>query len=547
MFSKANTFEKGGAMTAAEVNRPIEWVEAMTSSELSDKGKAVVKLDGKQILLWQSGEAIYACNNRCPHEGFPLAEGTIADGCVLTCNWHNWKFDLESGETLVGGDALRLYPVKLDAGRVYLDLADPPPEELRAKAVDGLKEAFGEHEYERMAREVARYETSGGDPVDLLDYAFTWAADRFEFGMTHAQAGAPDWLALRAKLPDDRHSDRMIPLLEIIGNLSWDAIMQAGPFPFPGGTADRFDADALVDAIEREDEALAMALTRAALRDDGPGALKAPLQRASLRHYQNFGHTPIYFDKTFELLGHLAPDTAPAVLLPLVRTLCKGAREDLIPEFRSYAPALDVWDGEGIAVPEPGEFRKQGVRPCLDKIAKAGGRIDALYDTLFYAACDAMLHFDANYRSHIDKPIQQNVDWLDFTHAATHLNASRKICETRPELWPNALLQTGCFLGRNATFVDWDQDTSRWEVDDADGFFADTFDQLLDHGEPVYIYPVHTLKLTTALQEEIARRPNAPWVPVALAALNRYLHEPAKKKHMRRVATQALKFVEAQG
>ena len=158
-----------------------------------------------------------------------------------------------------------------------------------------------------------------------------------------------------------------------------------------------------------------------------------------------------------------------------------------------------------------------------------------------------MLHFNAEYRTHVDKPIQQNIDWLDFTHATTHLNASRNICERRSDLWPNALLQTGCFLGRNATFVDWDQDVSHWAVEDPDAFFDEIFDRLLDHGEPLYIYPVHTLKLATALQEEIARRPDAAWVPVALAAMNRYVHEPAKKKHMRRAVVQAKKFVEAQG
>ena len=524
-----------------------EWIEAISAADLAEKGKAVVKLEGKQILLWQNGEDIYACNNRCPHEGYPLAEGTMADGCILTCNWHNWKFDLESGETLVGGDALRLYPVRRENGSVLLDLTDPPADELRAKALDGLEEAFKEHDYERMAREVARFERAGGDPFEVLRHAFAWAAERFEFGMTHAQAGAPDWLSLRDALSGHPDPERMIPVVEIVGHLSWDALMQPGPFPFPQGEAERFDADALEQAIEREDEAEALAQTRAGLRDGGPELVKPALERAALRHYQNFGHTPIYLEKTYELLDRLGPDAAAALFQPFVRTLCMGAREDLIPEFRSYAPTLEIWNGEGTEVPRPEDFRGAGVRKCLDMIAGAGGRLDELYHVLMYAAADAMLHFDAHYRRHIDKPVQQNVDWLDFTHAATHLNASRKICERQSGLWANGLLQTGCFLGRNATFVDWDMDVSEWTVDDRESFFADIFDGLLDHGEPLYIYPVHTLKLATALREEIARAPDAPWVPVALAALNRYLHEPAKKKHMRRVANQALSFVEAQG
>jgi len=64
------------------------WQYAISLSELEGRSKAVVKLDGKQILLLLSEERIYACNNRCPHEGFPLAEGTLSEGCILTCNWH---------------------------------------------------------------------------------------------------------------------------------------------------------------------------------------------------------------------------------------------------------------------------------------------------------------------------------------------------------------------------------------------------------------------------------------------------------------------------
>ena len=127
------------------------WTEALASSELDDKPK-VVKLGARQIAIFRSGDRIYACNNRCPHEGFPLAEGTLSDDCILTCNWHSWRFNLDDGETLVGGDALRHYPHEIRDGDIWLDLADPAPEELREKALTGLREAFDEHDYERIAR-----------------------------------------------------------------------------------------------------------------------------------------------------------------------------------------------------------------------------------------------------------------------------------------------------------------------------------------------------------------------------------------------------------
>ena len=75
----------------------------------------------------------------------------------------------------------------------------------------------------------------------------------------------------------------------------------------------------------------------------------------------------------------------------------------------------------------------------------------------------------------------------------------------------------------------------------------ETLEGMLDHGEPLYIFPAHTLKLTTALKEELEANPDAPWKGVALAALNRFVNEPVKRKHMRRAVTQARKFVELEG
>ncbi len=526
---------------------PQTWTKALPLSELEQAGKTVVKLNGKQILLLKSGEKIYACNNRCPHEGFPLAEGTISEGCILTCNWHSWRFNLEDGETLVGGDALRHYPHEIRDGHIWLDLADPAPEEMRDKAMAGMREAFDEHDYERIARELARYQRAQGDPLDALTTALTWAMDGLEFGTSHAQAAAPDWLALRARMDQSDPVENLIPVVEIIGHLSWDVLMQKGPYPFGEEVAAKYDAEAFETAIEDEDQAAALAYANAGLAEGGAELLRPVLQRASLRHYQNFGHSVIYLDKAYELLGLLGKQAERALILPLVRSLCETAREDLIPEFKTYAPALENWSTDGKQVPSPEEFRGKGVPAALKMIAKGAGEQQALYDALMFAAADAMLHYDARYRSYTNKPVQQNVDWLDFTHAITHLNAARKTCADQPQLWANAFLQAGCFLGRNAKFVDWEQDTTTWEVGDDDALIDEVLGSMLDHGQPLYIFPAHTLKLATALKEEIEINPDAPWKGVALAALNRFVNEPVKQKHVRRAVTQAAKFVELEG
>ena len=57
------------------------WHRVATLDELADKGRLVVKPAGRQIALFLHGARVLACNNRCPHEGYPLSQGTVDDAC----------------------------------------------------------------------------------------------------------------------------------------------------------------------------------------------------------------------------------------------------------------------------------------------------------------------------------------------------------------------------------------------------------------------------------------------------------------------------------
>ncbi|MCA9699469.1 MAG: Rieske 2Fe-2S domain-containing protein, partial [Myxococcales bacterium] len=67
----------------------MTWRRATTLDELERRGALVFKHERFQLAILQSQGRCYAVDNRCPHEGYPLSQGTV-DGCVLTCNWHNW-------------------------------------------------------------------------------------------------------------------------------------------------------------------------------------------------------------------------------------------------------------------------------------------------------------------------------------------------------------------------------------------------------------------------------------------------------------------------
>ena len=130
----------------------MTWEKAASIDKL-DCGPVVFKKSPKQIALFRVGTNVYAVDNRCPHEGYPLAEGEVDDDCVLTCNWHNWKFRLEDGQCILGGDHVRTYPVKEADGHVWVNIEDPPPEVLQRNILSGLKTAFVERDFGRICRD----------------------------------------------------------------------------------------------------------------------------------------------------------------------------------------------------------------------------------------------------------------------------------------------------------------------------------------------------------------------------------------------------------
>ena len=523
----------------------MTWSSAMPLEKLRRDGAAITKVGGKQIAFFHVDGQIYACNNRCPHEGYPLREGTVNGDCVLTCNWHGWKFDLKTGDNLFQGDRLRLYPTRLENGTVMVDVTDPPPAERQARAIDNLRTAFGDHEYDRMAREVARLVKAGGDPGRAIIAAISWSHDKLRFGMTHAFAAAEGWLRLHDRVKNDPER-ALVAVVEPIAYMAFDSLREpARPF-----TADRakFDLAEFAAALEAQDEPKAVAMARGAL-DGGSGfaGLERALTAAALRHYADFGHQLIYVGHVGRLAARLGPEVEEPLVLALIRSLVNSTREDLIPEFRNYGKALERWPqhpANGLA-PPPEHFRGHSVNDTLDLVAEAAASAApaALCTSLLGAAAAELLHFDTRVQRRTDNKVQENVGWLDFTHPITFTNALRRLSARYPEVWPAGLLQMACFLGRSAPFVDREDPQDGWFVPDIAALSSRAIDRILDHGEPDYIHSVHLVKTFLAAEEEIAAGLPPVTTSTLLAAVNRYIHEPPKRRHIRRVAHQAMEFV----
>ena len=78
--------------------RPTTSIRVASHAELKQKGVVVVPGAYRRIAVFADGDAVYAVENNCPHMGFPLDRGSVRDG-MLTCHWHQARFDLRSGCT----------------------------------------------------------------------------------------------------------------------------------------------------------------------------------------------------------------------------------------------------------------------------------------------------------------------------------------------------------------------------------------------------------------------------------------------------------------
>lgn len=83
---------------------PAQWVRVLEERELDSapgRLKTVDVGDKKVIVHRTSSGRISAIHNACSHAGASLSLGQISDG-VVTCPWHDSKFELSNGSVLCG-------------------------------------------------------------------------------------------------------------------------------------------------------------------------------------------------------------------------------------------------------------------------------------------------------------------------------------------------------------------------------------------------------------------------------------------------------------
>jgi nitrite reductase/ring-hydroxylating ferredoxin subunit len=109
-------------------DRESEWVDACALADLQEaRGKSVSLPGGERVAVFRFNGKISAISNVCAHQGGPLGEGRIIDGCI-TCPWHGYQYRPGDGcAPPPFTEKLPTYRVRIGDGRVLVSRESLPP------------------------------------------------------------------------------------------------------------------------------------------------------------------------------------------------------------------------------------------------------------------------------------------------------------------------------------------------------------------------------------------------------------------------------------
>ncbi len=417
-----------------------EWVAAIGIDDLLVGGRKLFRHYDKRIAIFRTEQAVYAVDNRCPHQGYALLQGEMR-GETLTCAWHNWKFELdENGTCSFGGEAVRTYPVRVSQGQVFVDVTDPSAEVIAPQLFQSLLEAMGDVDIGRMARDTMRLRQIGRPLADVVREGVMYGAPRMEYGWNHSLATLTDCLHLAAMFEGELQAFPVIQGMSVVAQNEVRRPFRPRPEPVDpveayGSIDDALAAYPVLVDEERGDEAegLLRGLITAGVDKT---RIRHALLTAITDHFLGYGHPMIYAQKSFEMLETVGWGEADTVLGPLVPSTVLGTRYDRLPYMRKFNRALQELapdlgrqaGGRGDARFDEGPFASavldgDPATACraLSEALDGEVAVPRLLDAISRAASERLRRFDID----IDLDDTNEWGWLDVTHNLTYLDALR--------------------------------------------------------------------------------------------------------------------------
>jgi nitrite reductase/ring-hydroxylating ferredoxin subunit len=374
--------------------------------------------------------------DRCPHEGYPLSQGTVKNG-VLTCKWHNWKFDLASGECLFGGEGIRRLPASVDAQRHLLVVGEVDEAAERARAAASLKKGLAEADMARSTRDAMRLAALSGERAlaAAFELVLADALARERYGLDHPEASGIDvwtWVA-RGWLPPE-------PSIVLALTLTGEPLR----FLPERARAPRVEtaweeARRVSAALEVEERAEAEGRARHLGSIDAERAIAEGLLPFVRRALYDYGHGAIFLGKALEVVRAF-PDLGEEAVAAVTVQAGWATTETSLPEWSATREGIargmmidrvgtTLFEAQPRAAFEEEVLagEKEAVHATLESIARGIDVADVLV-AIGHAAAIRLGRFDVAWTRKDDAAI----GFLDVTHAVTCARAMQELWALRP-------------------------------------------------------------------------------------------------------------------
>ncbi len=98
-----------------------DWIDVDGATSIAEgKARRITLPDGTRAAVFRVGATLHAIGDACAHQGGPLSEGRIIDGCV-TCPWHGYQYRAQDGcAPAPFTEKLPTYELRIHGGRVQV-------------------------------------------------------------------------------------------------------------------------------------------------------------------------------------------------------------------------------------------------------------------------------------------------------------------------------------------------------------------------------------------------------------------------------------------
>jgi sulfoxide reductase heme-binding subunit YedZ len=97
------------------------WLEVCNISEIEEDRAKIFTVENERVAIFKYNGKLSAIHNVCKHQGGPLGEGKIIDGCI-TCPWHGYQYLPSNGQSPPPfTEKVATYELKLDGKTVFIN------------------------------------------------------------------------------------------------------------------------------------------------------------------------------------------------------------------------------------------------------------------------------------------------------------------------------------------------------------------------------------------------------------------------------------------